>query len=60
MSLAGPYRARADHLLELTKSTRSLREGSRYRRLAAGYMALAETDDWLAGKTNEAPCGVTP
>ena len=61
MSPVSDNRAHANRFTALVKSTRSLRDGSRYRQLAKSYTALAETDDWLAGKAEESPpIGATP
>ena len=59
MSLAEEYRAQAALCADLTRATRSLRDGSRYRKLAKSYGALAEAEDWLAGQAEKAPVGVT-
>jgi hypothetical protein len=53
MSLAQNYRSNAARYAELVAATRSLKDGSRYRKLAASYAALADNEDWLAGTTNE-------
>jgi len=53
MSLAQNYRSNAARYAELVAATRSLKDGSRYRKLAASYTALADNEDWLAGTTNE-------
>jgi hypothetical protein len=49
MSPSQAYRDKATQYAELVAATRSLKDGSRYRRLAASYAALADNEDWLAG-----------
>jgi hypothetical protein len=53
MSPAQDYRSKAAKYAELIASTRSLKDGSRYRKLAASYAALADNEDWLAGTIAE-------
>jgi hypothetical protein len=54
MSPAQDYRSKSAKYAELVASTRSLKDGSRYRKLAASYAALADNEDWLAGTIAEA------
>jgi hypothetical protein len=48
------FRNKSDQCRNLANKTRSLRDGSRYRKMAQAYWTLAATEDWLAGKI--APC----
>jgi hypothetical protein len=49
MSQAQDYRSKAAEYSDLVATTRSLKDGSRYRKLATSYAALADNEDWLAG-----------
>jgi hypothetical protein len=53
MSQVQDYHSKAAKYAELVATTRSLKDGSRYRRLAASYAALADNEDLLAGTIAE-------
>jgi hypothetical protein len=53
MSPVQNYRSKAAKYSDLVATTRSLKDGSRYRKLAASYAALADNEDWLAGTIAE-------
>lgn len=47
---AQDFRNKSDQYRSLANKTRSLRDGSRYRKMAHAYWSLATTEDWLCGK----------
>ena len=49
MSLGENYRTKAAEYAALVAATRSLKDGSRFRKLARSYAALADNEDWLTG-----------
>jgi hypothetical protein len=44
------YRENAKHCMMLAKDAHDLPTFTRYKRLEASWLALAETQDWLEGK----------
>ncbi|HET9904785.1 MAG TPA: hypothetical protein VFQ27_13905 [Xanthobacteraceae bacterium] len=49
-STRGNYLALSREYEVLARSTRSLRTGVRYRKMAAACLALAKEEEWLSGK----------
>ena len=57
---AQKYRQQALEFASQAHATRSLKDGARYRKMAAACVALAREHDWLAGNSNEFGCTVAP
>jgi hypothetical protein len=49
---AQKYRQQALEFASQAQTTRSLKDGARYRKMAAACIALAREHDWLAGNSN--------
>jgi hypothetical protein len=52
MSTVQEYRSKSDEYARMAAGTRSLKEGSGYRKLARAYKALAESENRPDGKTD--------
>jgi hypothetical protein len=54
---AQDYRSKSNEYAMIAGKTRSLKDGSDYRKIAQAYRALAENEDCLDGKTGPADRG---